>query len=188
MSKELTSNGLRLVNVKTQAIKLTPEGNILTFLNEHFKEDGFIIAYLDYAVLMGYYRNGKYIFYNHGEIEEKYLQRLRLFNKSKELYIWRSSGSFKARLRIDDEGEDAHVVDACQVLWGTMAKPLGEFTELTEDRGTTLIVPLKNVTVNDRKNRLGLITRNYIGYTPAFQATYIDCRFVDFCKTLDWKA
>lgn len=180
MDNPLKKNGLKLHRVKTEVRPLFFEGKIDEFLENNFKEDGYIIAFLDYRVLAGLFRDGKCIFYNHGDLEEKYLLRLRLFNGSKELYLWRSADGFKARLRIDGEGEETPVVDAHQVLWGTKARPLGEFTELTEERGTTLIVPLKNLEINDKHNRLFIQTRNYVGYTEAHQATYVDCRFMGF--------
>jgi CRISPR-associated protein (TIGR03984 family) len=176
------ANGLKLHHIKTkvETLPVLHEGELMKSLQGLFKDDGYITAYLDYAVLMGYFRDGKCIFHEHGEIEEKYLLRLRLFNESKELYLWRSPEGFKARLRIDGEGEESPVIDAHQVLWGTRAKPIGEFTELTEDRGTRLVVPLKDLYIDDKKKRLFIRTRNYIGYTQNHQATYIDCRFIGF--------
>lgn len=180
---KLIANGLMLHRVKTRAETLAFNSSLTEFLSNHFKEEGYIVAYLDYAVITGYFREGKGVFYDSEGIEERYLQRLRLFNDSKELYIWRSGDKFNARLRIDGEGEETFVVDAAQVLWGTRAEILREFTRLTEDRGTNLIVPLKDINVDSRKKRLFLKTRNYVGYTQAHQATYIDCRFMGFSNS-----
>jgi len=184
MHNNRIANGLKLHYIKTkvETISVLTKGELLKSLQELFKDDGYIIVYLDHAVLMGYFRDGKCVFHENEEIEEKYLLRLRLFNELKELYVWRSPEGFKARLRIDGEGEESPVVDAHQVLWGTRAKPLGEFTELTEDRGTRLVVPLKNLSIDDKKKRLFIRTRNYVGYTENHQATYIDCRFMGFAS------
>ena len=176
----MKANGLELKRIKSRVEYPEFKSPLENFLSETFREDGFIIAYLDYKVVMGYFKNNSIILPDSESIEERYLQRFRLFNEKKELYLWRSNGNFRTRLRIDEEGDDTEVVDASQVLWGTRSKPGGEFTELTEDRGTILIVPLKDIKVDDKKRRLFLKTRNYIGYTPAHQATYIDCRFTGF--------
>ncbi|BCB96586.1 hypothetical protein JZK55_15080 [Dissulfurispira thermophila] len=178
----MKANGLELKEIRSRVEYTEFKSPIRDFLSDIFREDGYIVAYLDYKVVMGYYRNGSITLPDNESIEEKYLQRLRLFNEKKELYLWRSNGNLKARFRIDEEGDDTSVVDAYQVLWGTLSEQLGDFTRLTEDRGTTLIVPVKGVEVNDMKSRLFLKTRNYIGYTPAHQATYIDCRFMGFIK------
>lgn len=183
MGNKLKANGLELKTIKTRVEPLQFRSPLADFLSGIFKDDGYIIAYMDYKVIMGYFRNNQLILPDNESIEEKYLQRLRLFNDSKELYIWRCNNRFNGRLRIDGEGEDTEVVDASQVLWGTDSKSLGDFTMLMEERGTTLIVPVKDITIDikkDRKNRLFLEARNYIGYTPIYQATYIDCRFMGF--------
>ncbi|MFN3739310.1 MAG: CRISPR-associated protein Csx19 [Thermodesulfovibrionales bacterium] len=177
---QLQANGLILKEINSRVETFSFKNGLKDFISEHFKEDGLIVTYLDYAVLLGYFREGKWLFYNNSDIEERYLQRLRLFNNKKELYIYRTPEGFRARLRVDEEGERTYVVDAEQLLWGTRAEKLGDFTKLTEDRGTTLIVPMKDISVDKKKKRLFLKTRNYIGYTPFHQATYIDCRFIEF--------
>ncbi len=176
----MKANGLELKTIKSMVKYPEFKSPLENFLSENFKEEGYIVAYLVHQVVMGYYKNNTIILPYSETIEERYLQRLRLFNEKRELYLWRSNGDFKARLRIDEEGDDTEVVDASQVLWGTRSEQFGEFTKLTEERGTTLIVPVKDIEVDDRKKRLFLRTRNYIGYTQAYQATYIDSRFMGF--------
>lgn len=180
---KVIANGLMLHMVKTKAETLAFNGNLSEFLKEHFKEDGYIVAYLYHEVLMGIFKEGRPVFYNGSDIDQRYLLRLRLFNESKELYVWRSGDIFKARLRIDGEGEETPVIDAHQVLWGTRAEIAGEFTRLTEDRGTNLIVPLKGISVDSKRKRLFLRTRNYVAYAPSCQATYMDFRFMGFSNS-----
>ncbi|MCH7974162.1 MAG: hypothetical protein IH949_09800, partial [Bacteroidetes bacterium] len=54
------------------------------------------------------------------------------------------------------------------------------WTEISEKRGTKLILPFDKVNVDDKENRVKIQTRNYVGFNEIHQATYVDCRFVDF--------
>jgi len=174
------ANGLELHRIKSR-VELRNINNLEDILN-FFNSSGFVVVYLDYKVLIGKINNNGFKFHNNEPIEEKYIQKLRLFNNDKELLVWRDYNGLKGRLRIDGEGDDTYVVDACQVLWGIRSEALGNgWIKLSEERGTELILPYKNVKIDDRKNRLFLKTRNYIGFHPlTHQATYIDCRLVGF--------
>lgn len=176
----MKANGLELKIVKSRVEFPKIQSSIGEFLSENFREDGFLVAYLDYCVVMGYYRGGELILPESVTLQEKFLQRLRLFNEKRELYVWRDGESLKARLRVDGDGDDIDVVDACQVLWGTRSTPVGQFTELNEERGTRLLVPLRDIRVDDKKRRVFIKTRNYIGYHKNCLATYMDCRFLGF--------
>lgn len=183
----LEANGLTLKTIRSKAEPVSVKETIFELLPRYFDIDkqAYIVAYLDYRVISGIYENDQMRFPDGVTLSDKdgerYIQRLRVFNESRELLVWRTNNGFKGRIRIDNEGEHTEVVDAKQVLWGTkVVRNTGDFTELTEDRGTTLIVPLKDVKVDDKKSRAFLKTRNYIGYTDACQATYVDSRFMGF--------
>ena len=178
----LNTNGLELKRIKSKAETINID-NIKSALSV-FNSDGFVIAYLDYKVLIGRIKNNALLFFNNESIEEKYIQRLRLFNEQKELLIWRLDVGLRGRLRIDDEGEETYVVDANQVLWGTDREKLSDgWIRLFEERGTELILPFDEIPVDNRKNRLFLKTRNYIDFHPeTYQASYVDCRFTGFNK------
>lgn len=149
---------------------------------EETEVKGKVIAYLDYKVLIGRFAENKFIFFSEETFDPKYLQKLRVFNKEKELYLWRQGENlFAMRLRVDGEGERVSVVEARQVLWGTCAEDLGNgWSRISESRGMELILPLTNLALDDKKNRVKLKTYNYIGYNEIGQAGYIDSRFVDF--------
>ena len=184
------ANGLKLQRLLSE--KITPTiSDIPSAVAEHInlERDTYFVAYLDYRVAIGRYGQGGFSFYKEDPddtIEPEYLQRLRVFNEKEELLIWRSGNGFKARLRRDgdEEGDDV-VVDAQQVLFGTKkgAKSNEEFTEIVEDRGTSLILPLTGLRVDkDGKldPRICVKTRNYVEYNDIGQATYTDCRFIGF--------
>ena len=148
-------------------------------------DEGYFVAYLDYKVLIGKFCNRAFP----GKLfDPKFVQKMRLFNKSKELYIWRNSQNenvFSGRLRIDGEGEKpVDVIDAWQALYGTRCKEENGVTSLTEDRGTNLAIPFSGLKFDKDPEKsdlpIRIYTRNYIGYNDLGQAGYEDCRFVAF--------
>lgn len=151
---------------------------------ERFSEEGFAIAYLDYRVLIGTYNSALGFFHNE-TIDPKYIQILRVFNKKSEIFMWKTKpGSFKGRLRRDEQedGERVKAVDALQVLWGTKKEHKDNgWSLIYEDRGTAMIVPFDSdkITINDKEKRVKLHTRNYIQHNSLGQAGYIDSRLMD---------
>lgn len=152
-----------------------------SFLSENFKGDGFVILYLDYKVIIRKYNDGRIIFMeNEKPFNPEFIQKLRLFNPKQELFIWRTEGKWKARLRKDEEGEDVSVVEANQILFGTTGIIENGYTKLIEDRGTEVILPFEITGIDEKKNRVKIKTRNYIEYNELGQAGYIDSRFIEF--------
>lgn len=179
----MKANGLTLHGIKSEARPVVFRDDLPGMISEHLRDDkAFVAAYLDYKVLFGRFENKVFAYYGNDTVEPRFIQRLRVFNRRQELLIWRSYDGLKARLRTDEQGEDTEVVEAEQVLYGTNAEHIGNFTKLTEDRGTELILPFSGLNVNDKKDRICVSTRNYIGYNEAHQATYVDCRFLGFSQ------
>lgn len=177
----LKNNGLELIKIKSTVMPIEITKSLKEEIAERIKSDAYVVAYLDYKVLIGRFKNGEFEFYDNEQFEDRFVQRIRIFNKDIELYVWRTNdNSFKGRLRVDNEsGEKTDVVDAYQVIFGTKAERLGDYSKLIEERGTELIVPFKDISINDKRKRLFLKTRNYIGYNQMYQAGYIDCRFLE---------
>lgn len=177
-----------LITVNSFARFPTPEIDVdystfLAFLQKHYNDSGLVIAYLDYKVLIGKFA-GELTFGEREDFDLKYLQRLRLFNKNRELLIWKSGqNGYKSRLRVDgpgDQGKEEHAVEAEQVLWGTRGENCGEgWTRLSEERGMDFVLPIDATQVNDQTRRVKLKTINYIDYNELGQAGYYDCRFVN---------
>jgi len=175
--------------VKNLWIELSNSDELKSFVKDEFANKGLCVAYLDHMVLVGKYDGEDFYFYQNEELEPKLIQKIRLFDKNHELYLWKKSeNSFRGRLRIDGDGdgEETDMVDARQVLWGTKSKPCGDFTEIYEDRGTKIILPFKGIEIDtkkDPKDRIFILTRNYVSYktnSSYKQAGYNDCRFVAF--------
>jgi len=158
--------------------------------------DGFIVSWLDYAVLFGKIEDGRLKFHE-GDVPDfsKYLLRMRLFDENRELHVWRTRNGFSCRYRRDcanagGDGEPVDFIDASQVMFGTSFKDKSDFIEISESRGIKYNVPKEFLgcveikMLNERKARLALHTRNYIGYNEIGQAGFVDSRFlkIDVCK------
>jgi CRISPR-associated protein (TIGR03984 family) len=109
------------------------------------------------------------------------LVRLRIFDKDSELHIWRSNGLLKSRRRNDSAGDDVEYIIGKPLLNGTSFKTEKTGIVATEEKGIHYHLPYPELEIlADTKNRIVLITRNYIGYSDIGQAGFVDCRFVDF--------
>ena len=175
-------NGLELISITSVSDDFVTD-DLRKSLTETIIEKSFVVLYLDYKVLIGTYENGDFLFYKDEKFEDKFVQRIRVFNEKEEFFAWRSNGKLKCRYRTDAKGEQIEAVDAYQVLFGTDSKPLDNYTKISEDRGTELIVPFKNLDIDikkDKKKRIFIKSRNYIHPNDTKPATYFDCRFVGF--------
>ncbi|MCF8011045.1 MAG: TIGR03984 family CRISPR-associated protein [Clostridiales bacterium] len=178
--------GLEWEKIKTEAMfeKGQVIRNIIDLqekISEMFQSNGEVVAYIDYKVLIGTFEKGKLFFYANEQFEPKYLQKLRVFNKDKEIYLWRTKEcQFNIRARLDGQGYEKDIVDADQVIWGTKEDRLENgWSKIYEERGMELIVPFLNKNFNE-KSRAKIKTRNYIDYNDLGQAGYVDCRFLEF--------
>ncbi|EMT38891.1 hypothetical protein JCM16816_15110 [Thermoanaerobacter brockii subsp. lactiethylicus] len=178
------------IRSKVEAKDMDNELNNDAFIQKIKEVDkGYIVCWLDYAVLFGIIQSGEIKFYNN-ELPDfnKYLQKLRVFNEKKELYIWRSGNKFKFRYRedgvSDEDGEIVEYIDADQVMYGSKFEVKDEFIEVSEKRGIRYIVPKEFIgnssieDLNKNEKRLVLHTRNYIGYNEIGQAGFVDSRFL----------
>lgn len=166
--------------------QLLEREKLIKLISQVISIKSYVVAYLDYKVLIGRYEDKAFCFSKKEDeaFKPKHIQKLRIFNETQEIFIWRSSEGLKGRLRIDETGDTTDVVDAHQVLFGTKAEPVdGNYTKITEKRGTELILPFVLSNIDAKRNRVFIKTRNYIDYidyNEVNQATYVDCRFVGF--------
>jgi len=186
-NKELNVRSKKSHVQNLEIFELSDLESLKSVIKANFAQKGICVVYLDYAVLIGKYDGEDFHFYQNEKLEPHFIQKMRLFDKDQELYVWRKNKNrFQGRLRIDGTGEKTDVVDAEQVLWGTGSKSLGDYTKLYEDRGTKIILPFKNVVIDAKKNpkdRIFILTRNYVSYdtnSSYEQAGYVDCRFIAF--------
>lgn len=148
-------------------------------------KNGFIVCWLDQKILFGRLVDSRPVFQSGEELSSltNYIMKLRAFSEDAEIYLWRSQqGGFGFRLRNDGVGEPVEYIDAAQLLLGTRSEDLQNgFARIKEDRGTDFVLPselLSGHHLDERKNRLVLHTRNYIGQNSIGQAGYADSRFM----------
>jgi len=106
--------------------------------------------------------------------------RLRLFDQDQELHIWRGNNCLKGRLRVDSSGNETEFATAHQLLNGTTHEVNKDGIISTEEKGTKFFLPYPELkAIIGLNDRIDLITRNYIGYSQAGQASFVDARFVN---------
>ncbi len=175
-------NGLTLRPIRTKVRKRECVADIQAAIAEDLTLDSelLFVAYMAEEVIIDRYTPDTVL-------EKDLVLRLRVFNRDEELFLWRSRGTLKGRVRYDypansEKGDPVDIVEANQVLFGTRIDKRAENrTRITEDRGTSLTLPFSDL----KSDKNGLLlerpcitTYNYIGCNEAHQATYIDCRFV----------
>ncbi len=180
----MKTNGLSYLNLKTSStpVIVNSDQDIL----DNAPEGAWFVAYLYHRVVIGKFENKQLVYYKQ-EIDDVKLSnilKLRVYNENSELFVWKTNlGGHHARLRTDGNGTEQGIVETKQVLFGTEAKPLTDvpvYSVLTENRDA-IILPIHILKINDKKNRMCIKTRSYIGYIEKTgQATYEDVRFVKF--------
>lgn len=192
MSHEHHANGLRIISLSSD-VEILNESFILSSdqlqaaAADALTVPAWFVAYLDYRVMIGTCRTDGhceyYKEYSEETLNPKYVQRVRIFNQQEELLLWRTANGLQGRIRRDSDGNGTHVVVTHQVLFGTRIDPHFQgdsYMKITEDRGTSLILPRMDVKVNKR-DRICIQTYNYIDYhKETGQAGYVDSRFVSF--------
>lgn len=194
-------NALEIIKISSEARALISDelehvykNEFVSLFERFFLEniDSFIVAWLDYKVVFGIFANSSLSFFDDIKLDKKFIQKIRIFNESKELMIWRNQDGFKGRFRQDyfKEG-NCDVIVAYQKLFGTKIikkQSNDKFTTITEeDRGTTITLPMTGIEA-DEKDYIDpgvcLKIHNYVDKNCLNQATYVDCRFVKFCNIL----
>ena len=88
------------------------------------------------------------------------LTEARAFSETAELHVIQVNGAWRGRIRTDGVGEETEVFDQRQLLWGNCKASSGGVSELKEDRGISLEIPLE-IPVGDN-SRAWLQIRSYL--------------------------
>lgn len=173
-------------------ISIDEWSNIYDKIKEHFNSrKALTFVIMHHGICLGSFNEeGNFIMPASLPLQPEYLRSVRVFDQDSECYVWKSSmddkNLFRLRIRQDEEDKtgESEVIEARQLLWGTRLDDCPEDKDwkiLKEDRGIELRINnslIPSDTKINKEDRLWLITRNYIGYTPVGQAGYEDCRFV----------
>lgn len=141
-------------------------------------DDGYAFIWLDHEVILGEVVSQNLKLPGNFKININNIQRFRLFNKSEELYGWKSGDTIQVRYRKDGSGDDVVCVDADQMVWGDSFQE--GTNQWTEGRGMKFNIPESVKKSYIKNQRLFIKTRHYVEFSEIGQATYSDVRFVDF--------
>ena len=132
----MKTNGLEHKTFKTTTKPVNIKDDISIISNA--PENAWFLAYLDHRVVIGTLINDTWKYFHQGDNDVilENIQKLRVFNRTAELFVWRTKlGKYKGRLKIDETGSEQEVVDAWQVLFGTEAEMLDKtYSKLKEKR------------------------------------------------------
>ncbi|GEM_PF-5940660 len=178
--------GRRLVRVETastvdRALELDDREAVEDRLRQEAKRVGtagaWLIAWLDYAVLVGRVADGAVV--TRQPVDPRYLQELRLFAEAGEWRLWRAGSGFAARRRLDGAGEPVDVLEDDQSMWGTTADATADrWTRLSESRGIAYDLPAP---VADADLPLRLRLRHYLASDADGVVGVADSRLVAIC-------
>lgn len=93
------------------------------------------------------------------------IQEARLFNKTQEVYLWRSENGYMVRIIRDNDEKTTYIIDEQHILWGVTGKlQPDDFTKLEDGaQGLHHSVPIDATWVDNKKRRLCLNVRHYFG-------------------------
>ena len=86
------------------------------------------------------------------------VKELRAFDENKELHLVKQGSSFTGRVRIDNQGESCEIYDELQLMWGKSINCENGITELYEDRGIKIQLPVEVC----ENQRVAVKIRSYI--------------------------
>lgn len=140
-----------------------------------------VIIWAVNEVKWGYYSDNQFNFSDSTkELDLRYLQEMRIFNKSEELKISVQNNKVSYRYIKDDtnDGLMTKYVDSTSRLLGknedcaNVSK--GFISLIDKGRKLSQIVPFETI-----RKECYLTTRNYIGYLENHQASYVDYRYLE---------
>jgi len=152
--------------------------NLVEFLEEtSLRMTGkvFILVHKHHEVLIGEIRDGKIAVKNPEQLTPEYLQEIRMFTRSGELYIWNCGGQLKYRLRLDEQGDRTHRYDEDHFMWGQ--KKDNDNTVTEPNRGMRLSFPFP---FTEEDCPLKYRVRNYLEFDDHGQLRFYDARLITF--------
>ncbi len=103
------------------------------------------------------------------------IKEARFFSMQGEWKLWRYNNGWQARLRVDDAGDKAHVLEENLALWGTKIEQGCTLKE--EGRGCSLVFP---VALDDQALPYKVRVRSYFIYDADGLIRFTDARLMTF--------
>ncbi len=178
-------NNIRLNKVEAINSRLET-GDLKTNVKEFLEENSakmtgkiFILVHKHHEVLIGEVQDGKIHIAAPEQLNPDYLQEMRMFSPSEELYIWNRHGQLKYRLRFDGQGEETNKYDEEHFMWGqkkdASPKTSDENTVIEPNRGMRLTFPFP---VEEKNCPLKYRVRNYLDFDDNEQIRFYDARLI----------
>lgn len=139
----------------------------------------FILVHKHHEVLIGSVQDQKVVIANPEQLCPDYLQEMRMFSPSGELFIWNHHGQLKYRLRIDQQGEKTNHYDEVHFMWGKKMDETDDHTLIEPNRGMRLTFPF---TVEEKDGPLKYHVRNYLDFDEHGHIRFYDARLITFLK------
>lgn len=141
--------------------------NIIVWLEEQAQDGDYLLAHALDGVIWGKREGDKFIISHDIDAEispsltANTLQQARIFNKDRELFIWRDHDRWLAREIADGDKDD--YFDETHILWGTQGTAQASDFTLLEDgsQGLRHIVPIDASRISEKNIRPILTIRHY---------------------------
>lgn len=135
----------------------------------------YLLVHKHHEVLIGEIRDGKIAVKNPDQLTPAFLQEIRMFTRSGELYIWNHGGQLKYRLRLDEQGDITHRYDEDHFMWGQ--KKDNDNTVTEPNRGMRLSFPFP---FTEGDCPLKYRVRNYLEFDEHGHIKFYDARLITF--------
>lgn len=141
--------------------------NASTILKSMLDETGIyqVVARLSFALLFGWYKDGRLVFSKTIEIDDSDVEEIRAFNTNKEVLLQRRGDLYWVRAIEDQAGDEVKAVDSTSRLFGKVTGdqevPEG-FAKLYEGgRKIQMVIPADD---GQKDDIYAITTRSYIKY------------------------
>lgn len=164
---------------KVENVSETPD--ILSYCKE-FEQRAFVVVWMHHKVIWGLWTGNQLEILENESIHEEYMLEFRVFNQQQEIRACNTGSFWEVRKITDssttDEGKAQEYIDSITPFLGDISECINDTFSKCSDKGRKIhqIIPF----VNQKKGRIGLVTRNYLGYFDSTgQVSYTVSRYLD---------
>lgn len=166
-------------NFQVEEMSAAPD---LILCCQEFEETAFVVVWMNHKVVWGIWDGNKLELPSSQNIEMDYILEFRIFNVKRETRAFNSGSAWIVRKIFDelpaDKGNAQEYVDSVTPFLGETVEVINDSFSKCSDKGRKIhqIIPF----VRQEKGRIGLVTRNYVGYSDITgQASYTVNRYLD---------
>lgn len=164
---------------KVEKISETPD--ILSYCKE-FEQRTFVVVWMHHKVIWGLWDGKQLVIPDNESIHKDCIVEFRVFNQEQEVRGYNIGSCWEVRKIVDssrtDKGKEQEYIDSIAPFFGDISERINDTFSKCSDKGRKIhqIIPF----VNQKKGRIGLATRNYLGYSDRTgQVSYTVSRYLD---------